>query len=106
MGFSTSILKDSAVIQHRLQLEDRGRMEDVPVLQFCGLKITLLIKYSRTNVIASTQEQLDGERRVLDVHPFDEVDERRITDAVVVHRLDFFNEELGCRIRPDHPPGQ
>ena len=75
MGFSTSLLKDSAVIQHRLQLEDRGRMEDVPVFQFCGLKITLLIKYSKTNVIASTQKQLDGERRVLDVHPFDEDNE-------------------------------
>ena len=92
MGFGTSLLKDSAVIQHRLQLEDRGRMEDVPVLQFCGLKITLLIKYSRTNIIASTQKQLDGERRVLEVQPFNEVDERRITDAVVGHRLEFLHE--------------
>ena len=80
-------------------------MEDVAVSQFCGEEITPLVEHSRPNGITPAQKQLDGERRVLEVQPFDEVDERRITDAVVGHRLEFLHEQLCCGIRPDHPPG-
>ena len=81
-------------------------MEDVAVSQFCGVEFAFLVEHSRPNGITPAQKQLDGERRMLEVQPFDEVDEGRITDAVVGHRLEFFHEELRCGIRPDHPPGQ
>ena len=67
-------------------------MEDTAVFQSCDEEIVLLVEHSRPNGITPAQKQLDGESRMLDVQPFDEVDERRIADAVVGHRPEFLHE--------------
>jgi hypothetical protein len=73
--FGAAFRQNTGVIQHRLQLEHSRRVIHASVPELTSPKITVLGENAPSGIVCPPEEQLDGERRVLDVEPLNQINE-------------------------------